>query len=249
MIMTVQRLVIVVLPPSSQRDRIVELLRHGDRQLRCFSRVEEFLFELRAAPRPGHFCVVSELSGIGMSGLAFQQELRKCCHASSIIFCGRRPQPSDIVKAMRQGAVAVVDLSADLSELTSYVAEGIDRCVTQFCRENNCRETIRKLRSLSVGERQVLQGILAGRLNKEIAKSLELSIRTIEQRRREVFRKMEVHHPASLARMVIEAAQMTRIHAQDDEQTQWLGGMRSEIEHTGSLPNGTGDRQPSRVSS
>ena len=73
---------------------------------------------------------------------------------------------------------------------------------TEYQRREEIR---RRLERLTPDERKVLDMIVAGRLNKVIAKEMDVSIRTVENRRREVFTKMQVRSVAELVRLAIEA--------------------------------------------
>ena len=70
----------------------------------------------------------------------------------------------------------------------------------------------RRLDRLSQGESHVLEAIYAGRLNKQIARDLGVSIRTVEQRRQRVFRKMSVPSAVLLASYIATARTLERIY-------------------------------------
>ena len=62
-----------------------------------------------------------------------------------------------------------------------------------------------KLASLSTGEKNVVALLLKGKMNKNIAKELDLGLRTVELRRHQIMKKMKVDSVAELVKLVIEA--------------------------------------------
>ena len=231
MISSTERFVIVVLPEAQGADDVVRRLRNERLPVRTYVDHAECLERMRGFREPQCCCVVCSLDGDDLPGLEFQRELSQLPHATAIVFCATRASTEVVVEAMRQDAVAVVELGDGLERLVDYVNEGLERSDIQYGCEVQVRETLERLGSLNVGEHQVLRGIMAGKLNKEIAQQLNLSVRTVEQRRRELFRKMDVQHPASLARRVIEAAHAPRLPAADDERSRWLQGLRHDVSH------------------
>ena len=182
-----------------------------------------------------YLCIVCDLNGSpsgesGMGGLELQRRLRGSIHITAFVFCTDHADLHSVVQAMRDQAIAVVR-SSDEQQLVSFVSEGLHRCRIEFERDLRCRETLARLGRLNLGEHQVLQGIMAGKLNKEIAHELSLSTRTIEQRRREVFRKLDAHHPATLARKLIEAAHSPQATVARNEKIHWLETIRHDTSH------------------
>jgi FixJ family two-component response regulator len=227
----VESLVIVILPDAGRRETIGRKLRQCGIVIRLHDGFVECLDELHASAEVLSFCVICPMCGDAMTGLQFQQELKRLPHAASIVFCESPLVLGDVVEAMRQGAVAVVEPNDDFRRLMSFVEEGLERSRVQRDYERRCCETLERLGRLNLGEGQVLQGIMAGKLNKEIAHHLKVSIRTIEQRRRELFRKMDVQHPSLLVRKVIEAAQIPPPPIRPDERGDWLEEIWRDFAH------------------
>lgn len=138
-------------------------------------------------------------------------------HAVSVVLLVPRASAREVVLAMRAGMTAVVDDAADLPLLLEYIDRGLATAATELLQRVRCLRVVAALRELSDGERGVMLGILSGKLNKEIAQEMSLSVRTIEQRRREVFRKVGVHHPASLGSEVTRAFLNPRLRPADRE--------------------------------
>ncbi len=198
MVDSVEKLVVVIDPDTETRAQTVRKIHELGLPTRPYSGGDSFLSDLESLSRPTYFCVVSELRLPDTSGLALQQLLRTSRHTASFVFYISVGRIRDVVRAMREGAIGVVEKSEGSAALLDFVEEGVELSRLDFLREQRCAETMERLRQLNLGEQQVLQGIMAGKLNKEIAQELSLSIRTIEQRRRDVFRKLDAQHPALL---------------------------------------------------
>ena len=228
MIETVDKLVVVVDADDVAREQTVKQLSAAGFPTRAYPTGESFLGDLQRLDRASYFCVVSELDLPGMAGILLQQQLRASSHVATVVFYAGSARIRQVVRAMRDGAVAVVEKGEGIGSLLDYVEEAVELSRAEYQQTTACAETIGQLRELSSGEQEVLRGIMAGKLNKEIAQELNLSIRTIEQRRREVFRKLHVQHPASLACKVMEVAQAqeTRPDLHDEEATRWLTDRR-----------------------
>jgi FixJ family two-component response regulator len=224
-----EQLVIVILPDPQPCEAVCRHLRQQDLVVRTFASYGDCLKELARNTEVRPCCVVSRLAIDGCSGLQFQHELGQLPQAASIIFFDSPSAMSEVVEAMRHGAIAVVEPSDDLCQLMEFIREGLERSCQRFEEQQRCRDTLERLGSLNLGEHHVLQGIIAGKLNKEIARDLKLSIRTIEQRRRDLFRKLDVQHAALLVRKVIEAGQTPLPYSNRDERAKWLEAVRQDL--------------------
>jgi two-component system response regulator FixJ len=149
-------------------------------------------------------CIISELNLPGIGGLDLQRSLQQRGHEASFIFAGREVSVRDAVRAMQCGAVTVLEKQEGVMPVVVSLSAALQTARQRLAAQRIRREVLEDLQSLNEGEYQVLSGILEGQLNKEIAHHLNLSIRTIEQRRRQIFRKLKVQHPASLAQKVIQ---------------------------------------------
>jgi FixJ family two-component response regulator len=237
-----EHLIIVIRPDATEREALSrQLAEHGLCCRVCKDPADglELLGEM-SVPVPA--CVVSPLSSDGVAGLDFQRQVNQLARAVSIVFLDAPLTIEDVVDAMRQGAVGVVDPDGDPQRLVAYVEEGIERSRRVLEHEGQCRDTLERLGGLNVGEHQVLQGIMLGKLNKEIARYLRMSIRTIEQRRRELFRKMEVQNAAVLVRKVTEALRTPVPWEKLNPNGRWLETVRNDFVR--SLVRPSSDTEP-----
>jgi FixJ family two-component response regulator len=200
----VSKVVIVVDPDGQSREQTVQQLQQSGLPARAYATCDQFFADLATLRRATYSCVVSELRFPSGSGLTIMDALKRERHVSPVVFYTAGASIRDAVHVMREGAVALVDKADGPGALLPYIEEGLERSRREYDRWHRCHAAAEQLERMSEGEQQVLRGIMAGMLNKEIAQELNLSIRTIEQRRREIFRKLGVQHPASLASKVTE---------------------------------------------
>jgi FixJ family two-component response regulator len=108
------------------------------------------------------------------------------------------------VRAMRSGVLAVLDKPCRDDELWSFIQEGLAKSEEDRLRRRHQQTLEQRFRRLSPPDRQVLHLILEGCKNRTMAKRLDVSLRTVENRRRRVFEVMHAESVAELTRMVME---------------------------------------------
>lgn len=115
------------------------------------------------------------------------------------------PRLSDVVSAIRQGARDVIDLSSSDSDVCYAI-----RAALEFGRQTEGQrlrtmELRQRLKTVTLGERQVLDCMLEGLANKETAKKLGIGLRTVELRRAKIMTKMGAKGVAELIKLFCEA--------------------------------------------
>jgi FixJ family two-component response regulator len=201
---TVEPTVFVVDDDRQARESVCALVRSLGVRAEGFPSAEEFL-EAFTPDRSG--CLVTDVRMFGMSGVELQQRLKKDGVPLPVIVITAYARTPLTVKVMQQGAVTLLEKPYAEDELWDAIrkALALDAAGRQ---DYERREKLRdRLASLTPKEREVLDGVVAGKPNKQIARELDVSIRTIENRRRDVFAKMKTDNVAELVRMVIEAGE------------------------------------------
>jgi FixJ family two-component response regulator len=191
-------LVIVVDDDQEVRAAIEELLISVGIDARGFASPKELLEE-GIPDRPG--CLVLDVRMPGSSGLALQQHLMHAGNRKPIIFLSGYGDISMSVHAMKAGALDFLTKPMREQTLLDAVALGISRDQAQ-------REEARILgrfsdyfATLTPRERQVMRLVAMGRLNKQIAFDLGISIVTVKLHRSSMMRKMEVRSLGELIRV------------------------------------------------
>lgn len=163
-----------------------------------YSSAEDFLDNFNALT-PG--CIVTDLRLAGMSGQDLQRRLIEAgCPLPLIVVTGHATVPV-AVQIMEQGAVTLLQKPYKPAELLAAIQRALVRPPTVRPSDAQLAELRQRLATLSHEESQVMQLLLAGRTNKVIAATLELSMRTVDRRRRSVLDKVGVDSVPELARL------------------------------------------------
>ena len=171
-----------------------------------FPRVESFssAADFLAAYRPGRpGCLVLDVAMPGMDGLELQRKMIREKISLPVVFVTGHGNISMAVEAMQMGAVNFIEKPFQEQELWSSVRKALELDTQHRRRSARRRHAEERLARLSSGEREVLDLIIEGKLNKEIAAELKLSTRTIEDRRAKLMRKMGAKSLAELIQLAL----------------------------------------------
>jgi FixJ family two-component response regulator len=191
-------LVIVVDDDGEVRTAIEELLISVGIDARGFASPKELLEE-GIPDRPG--CLVLDVRMPGSSGLALQQHLMHAGNNKPIIFVSGYGDISMSVHAMKAGALDFLTKPMREQTLLDAVALGISRDQAQREEARILGRFRENFGTLTPRERQVMRLVAMGRLNKQIAFDLGISIVTVKLHRSSMMRKMEAKSLGELIRV------------------------------------------------
>ena len=181
---------------------IERLLQSDGLNVATFASPRQFLerFDRNAAG-----CLVLDLALPGLSGLELQRVLEQQASFLPIVFLTGRGDIPTSVQAMKHGAADFLTKPVDDAALIAAIREALvsDEALRRAREE---RESLaRRLATLTERERQVLEKIVAGRLNKQIAAELGTVEKTIKFHRANLMRKMGVRGVADLVKLAERA--------------------------------------------
>lgn len=198
--MTDSPTVFIVDDDPAARDSVATLVQSAGFLAKTFPSAEAFLKEYDRS-LPG--CLIADIRMLEMSGLELQDRLlSEDCPLPVIIISAYANAPL-AVKAMKQGAVNVLEKPCGDSELLDSIRRAIDIDAERRRLRAELDELRARLANLSEDERRVLEAIVAGKANKIIARELNIGLRTVEARRHNVFEKMKADSLAELVKMIV----------------------------------------------
>ena len=182
----------------SVRKGLSRLLQSAGFRVEAFASAEAFL--KRESPERGG-CLVLDMRMPGVNGFELQEALAGVVGSLPIIFITGHGDIPMSVRAMKKGAVDFLSKPFDEQALLAAIAVALAR--DKAAREQRVKtQGIRsRAKTLTPREREVMRGVVAGLLNKQIADELGISEKTVKVHRGRVMMKMAVKSVAELVRM------------------------------------------------
>ena len=198
--------VYIVDDDEAVRDSLRWLLEANSYRVRAYASAEAFLAEYDEQ-QPG--VLIADVRMPGMSGLELQEQLIARQSPMPIVFITGHGDVPMAVSTMKKGAVDFLEKpfnETDLRDIVSRMFEQANQRLSQVMAQ---REHDAMLARLTAREQQVLERIVAGRLNKQIADDLGISIKTVEAHRANIMEKLQVTTVADLMKVALAKSEAT----------------------------------------
>jgi FixJ family two-component response regulator len=187
---------------SALLDALARLLRSFDLNVAAFVSPQKFLDQFN----PGlSGCLVLDVSMPNLNGLELQQELAARGNELPVIFLTGRGDIPMSVQAMKQGAVDFLTKPVQAQNLIEAIQAAVEKDRRNHRTLAELAEFGERLSTLTPREREVLEHVISGRLNKQIASDLGTVEKTIKVHRAHLMTKLKVRTLADLVRMTERA--------------------------------------------
>jgi two-component system response regulator FixJ len=184
------------------RESLIFLLRTAGLEVKSHASAVDFL-EALAAADPG--CIISDVRMPGMSGIDLLRRLRELNIGVPVIVITGHGDVPLAVEAMKFGAIDFLEKPFDDEVLLASVGAALAQHAGEARRQTERAEIETRLAALSPRERDVLDGLVAGHANKQIAFDLGISPRTVEIYRANLMDKMKATSLSDIVRMALIA--------------------------------------------
>jgi two-component system response regulator FixJ len=194
--------VFIVDDDASVRKSLTRLLDSLGFAAETFASAEEFL---RRERYEGIGCLVLDVRMPGLSGVDLQEELNKADYTLPIIFITGHGDIPMSVRAMKKGAVDFLPKPFDEKELMDALKRAVEKDRTAKADRAARRGILEQVGQLTPREYEILQHLITGMLNKQIAFKLGIAEKTVKIHRARVFEKLNAYSVAELVRMAEKA--------------------------------------------
>lgn len=198
-----QPIVNIVDDEEALRDSLQWLLESAGHAVSAHASAEDFL----SAYRPEQpSCLVLDIRMPGMSGLELQDELIRLGHSIPIIFITGHGDVPTAVSAVKKGAVEFLEKPFSDQALLALVENALAFDAQARAAADGLRSVEARLAVLTQREREVMDLVVAGKRNREIAEQLHVSIKTVEAHRAKIMQKTGAGTLAELLQVVHAAS-------------------------------------------
>ena len=195
--------VYVVDDDEAVRDSLQWLLEGKEYRVRCCESAESFLSRYDAREVA---CLIVDVRMGGMTGMELQSRLIEAHSPLPIVFITGHGDVPMAVDSMKKGAMDFIQKPFKEDQLVALVERMLDQAKDTFAEHQSAANRGALMARLTLREAQVLERIVAGRLNKQIADDLGISIKTVEAHRANIMEKLNANTVADLLKIALGQA-------------------------------------------
>jgi two-component system, LuxR family, response regulator FixJ len=197
--------VYVIDDDEAMRDSLNFLLDSADFNVTLFETAVNFL---DALPELDFGCVISDVRMPGLDGIELLKRMKQRNSTFPIVIMTGHGDVPLAVEAMKLGAVDFLEKPFEDDRLIAMIEAAIRRAEPAAKSEAITLDIAARIATLSPRERQVMEGLIAGLSNKQIARDYDISPRTIEVYRANVMTKMQANSLSELVRLAMRAGML-----------------------------------------
>ena len=199
--------VYVVDDDEAMRDSMVWLIESEGYPVQAFSSAEAFLAFYQDGLAG---CLVLDVRMPGMSGLELYERLAALRATLPVIFITGHGDVPMAVAALKQGAADFIEKPFNDTDMLRLIRQCLEMDTERRARRARENSVASRLAQLTAREREVMDRVVEGKLNKQIADELSISMKTVEAHRARVMEKMGVRSLAELVQCALESSQAER---------------------------------------
>ena len=198
--MAENQVVCIVDDDRAVRDSMLMMLKTAGQAVKAFASAEEFLNEFVPDETA---CLILDVRMPGKSGLELQELLNSRETRVPVIFVSGHGDVPVSVRAIKGGALDFLEKPFSRETLLRRVGEALEIAARRRVDEQDRQELLQRFDKLTPREREVLIHVVAGRQNKNIAKLLDISHRTVELHRTRMMEKMSARSLPELVAIAV----------------------------------------------
>ncbi|MFK7815209.1 MAG: response regulator transcription factor [Gammaproteobacteria bacterium] len=195
-----QQIVSIIDDDEDVRDSLVELIDSIGLQAKSYASAIHFLDE---ADINQAGCILADVRMPGMSGIELQHKLNDLDASQPLIIMTGHGDITMAVQAMKDGAFEFLQKPFRDQELLECIAKALELDNKNLNELESQHATQKLVKSLTIREREVIDKVLEGKVNKIIARELDISVRTVEIHRSHAMEKLCVKSVAELVKIML----------------------------------------------
>ena len=201
--------VYIVDDDEAVRDSLKWLLEGNGYSVKVFENAEQLLDTQTEQENSLAGCLILDVRMPGITGIELHDELLTKKINIPVIFITGHGSVTLAVKSMKKGAIDFLEKPFSEEEICKLVDDALRKNRESIDKKENNLKAQCLLAKLTPRENQVLERITAGRLNKQIADDLNISIKTVEAHRANIMTKVEARTVAELIKIALTATEPT----------------------------------------
>jgi len=190
---------------DAARESLKFLIECAGREVRSFDSAIAFLAALAEAGRPELGCIVTDVRMPEMTGVELIAKLKELDVREPVIVITGHADVPMAIQAMKAGVSDFIEKPFADDAILSAIDHALARRLAEAGADDERREILTRMASLSQREREVMEALVEGKANKVIAYELGISARTVEVYRAHVMSKMKVRSLSELVRLALMA--------------------------------------------